>query len=148
MEELTKQYIQGFRQAISEQGISDADFDKVWTRLTEKLEPDHVESVTFQILQRCSFIIWCRHIYTKLSKQITVTHRISSWENYRLLFDMLLDTPIPVRLNLPVDWTWEIIDEFVYQFQEFSQFSAKTKDLSISDITLLKDNKVWNLFKL
>lgn len=44
MEELIKQYIQGFRQAITEQGLSDADFDKVWTRLTEKLEPDHVES--------------------------------------------------------------------------------------------------------
>jgi translation initiation factor 3 subunit L len=46
---------------------------------------------------------------------------------------------------LPVDWTWEVIDEFVYQFQEFSQFSAKMKDLSISDIALLKEHKVWNV---
>lgn len=45
MEELIRQYIQGFRQAITEQGVAENDFDKVWTRLTEKLEPDHLESI-------------------------------------------------------------------------------------------------------
>lgn len=145
MEELTKQYIAGFRQAISEQGMTDTDFDKVWNRLTEKIEPDHIESLTFQILQRASFIIWSRHILPKLHKDITLAYRISSWENYKILFDLLLDAKIPVRLTLPIDWSWEIIDEFVYQFQEFSQFSSKTKDLSIADITLLKGNSVWNV---
>jgi hypothetical protein len=45
MEELTKQYIVAFKQAISEPGITDSDFEKVWTTLTEKIEPDHLESM-------------------------------------------------------------------------------------------------------
>ncbi len=73
------------------------------------------------------------------------------WASFRFLHSSLIqlinltDSRIPIRANLPVDWTWEVIDEFVYQFQEFSQFSSKMKDLSISDITLLKENKVWNV---
>jgi hypothetical protein len=45
MEELTKQYVLAFKQAISEPGITDSDFEKVWVSLTEKIEPDHLEGV-------------------------------------------------------------------------------------------------------
>jgi hypothetical protein len=38
-----------------------------------------------------------------------------------------------------------VIDEFVYQFQEFALFTAKSKDLSVQDIALLKEHKVWNV---
>lgn len=30
----------------------------------------------------------------------------------------------PQKLNLPNQWLWDIIDEFVYQFQSFCQYKA------------------------
>ena len=38
---------------------------------------------------------------------------------------MLLDADGPVALELPNQWLWNIIDEFIYQFQSFSQFRSK-----------------------
>lgn len=37
----------------------------------------------------------------------------------------LVDADGPVALELPNQWLWNIIDEFIYQFQAFSQFRSK-----------------------
>lgn len=36
-----------------------------------------------------------------------------------------LDADGPVELQLPNQWLWNVIDEFIYQFQSFSQFRSK-----------------------
>ena len=36
-----------------------------------------------------------------------------------------IDAESPVDLELPNQWLWNIIDEFIYQFQAFSQFRSK-----------------------
>lgn len=38
---------------------------------------------------------------------------------------LLVDAEGPVALELPNQWLWNIIDEFIYQFQAFSQFRSK-----------------------
>lgn len=35
------------------------------------------------------------------------------------------DADGPVPLELPNQWLWNIVDEFIYQFQHFSQFRSK-----------------------
>lgn len=54
----------------------------------------------------------------------------------------------PVVLELPHQWLWEIIDEFVYQFQSFALFrcslhkkSGFTKKLDYSK--LLTNSKIF-----
>merc|ERR1712013_712612 len=43
-------------------------------------------------------------------------------------------------------WLWEIIDEFIYQFQAFSQFRSKLSKKTEEEIEMLKRNpKVWNV---
>ena len=57
---------------------------------------------------------------------------------------MSADTP--VNLELPNQWLWEIIDEFIYQFQAFSQFRSKLSKKTEEEIEILKRNpKVWNV---
>lgn len=49
-------------------------------------------------------------------------------------------------LELPNQWLWEIIDEFIYQFQSFSQFRSKLGKKSESEIEMLKESpKIWNV---
>ena len=36
-----------------------------------------------------------------------------------------LDSDGPVPLSLPAQWLWDIIDEFVYQFQSFALFRSR-----------------------
>ena len=57
----------------------------------------------------------------------------------------LADT-YPVDLPLPVQWIWDIVDEFVYQYQEYCQFQSKIKDRTQEETAQMKLNpKVWNV---
>lgn len=54
------------------------------------------------------------------------------------------ETPVP--MELPNQWLWEIIDEFIYQFQSFSQFRSKLAKRSEPEIEMLKESpKIWNV---
>merc|ERR1712025_1089009 len=58
----------------------------------------------------------------------------------------ILSADSPVQLELPNQWLWEIIDEFIYQFQSFSQFRSKILKKSDDELEVLKRNpKVWNV---
>ena len=49
-------------------------------------------------------------------------------------------------LELPEQWLWDIIDEFIYQFQSFSQYRSKLKSKSDIELGLLKAHpEVWNV---
>ena len=72
--------------------------------------------------------------------------RFDSYYNYCKLFNYILSADTPVNLELPNQWLWEIIDEFIYQFQAFSQFRSKLSKKSDEEIETLKSNpKVWNV---
>ena len=53
---------------------------------------------------------------------------------------MSADTP--ANLELPSQWLWGIIDEFIYHFQALSQFSSKLSKKTDGEIDNLK---VWNV---
>lgn len=57
----------------------------------------------------------------------------------------------PISLELPDIWLWELIDEFVYQFQAFSQYKLRPKK-TVEEIDLLRDkgnfNRVWNVLSV
>ena len=72
--------------------------------------------------------------------------RFDSYYNYCKLFNYILSADTPVNLELPNQWLWEIIDEFIYQFQAFSQFRSKLSKKTDDEIDTLKRNpKVWNV---
>ena len=71
---------------------------------------------------------------------ILICHRFESYYNYCKLFNYILSAEQPVNLELPNQWLWEIIDEFIYQFQAFSQFRSKLGKKTDEEIEILKSN--------
>lgn len=43
-------------------------------------------------------------------------------------------------LELPTQWLWDIVDEFIYQFQSFCQYRSKLKSLKVEELNTLKNN--------
>jgi len=90
--------------------------------------------------------LYFRHIYARVQGGLTIEQRFESYWNYCKLFNYILSADSPVQLELPNQWLWEIIDEFIYQFQSFSQFRSKILKKSCDELDVLKRNpKVWNV---
>jgi len=90
--------------------------------------------------------LFYRHVYAKL--QPTLEQRFESWANYCDIFNLLLSDS-PVALELPNQWLWDIIDEFIYQFQAFCQFRSRAKNKTEEELQMLKDApQAWNVNKV
>ncbi|XP_015749669.1 PREDICTED: eukaryotic translation initiation factor 3 subunit L-like, partial [Acropora digitifera] len=88
--------------------------------------------------------LYYRHIYNKLKP--TLDQRFESYFNYCDLFNYILNTDEPVPLSLPNQWLWDIIDEFIYQFQSFSQYRSKLLKKGEDEVATLRANtKIWNV---
>ncbi|CAH8272361.1 unnamed protein product [Arabidopsis lyrata] len=75
-------------------------------------------------------------LYARLSP--TLKQRIDSYDNYCSLFQVVLHGV--VNMQLPNQWLWDMVDEFVYQFQSFCQFRAKLKNKTEQEIALLRQH--------
>tara|TARA_B110001452_G_scaffold266064_1_gene272009 strand:- start:617 stop:1897 length:1281 start_codon:yes stop_codon:yes gene_type:complete len=86
-----------------------------------------------------------RHIYAKL--QPTLEQRFDSWANYCDIFNLLLSAEVPIPLELPNQWLWDMIDEFIYQYQAFCQYRARTK--KNEEVQRLRDAPhAWSVHKV
>lgn len=66
--------------------------------------------------------------------------------NYIDLFNLVLAKDQPLKIELPDQWLWDIIEEFIYQFQSFCNFRTKLAKRTEEDIEQLKRNiKIWNV---
>src|SRR5690606_26377921 len=99
--------------------------------------------------------LYYRHLYSKLARQLTIVQRFGSWRNYSNFFETLLGPSIthveydlyycvigkePLDATIHVSWIWDIIDEFIYQYEEFSQYRSRRNELHKEEIELLKEN--------
>ncbi len=49
-------------------------------------------------------------------------------------------------LELPNQWLWDIVDEFIYQFQSYSQYRARLNKKTDEELDMLKKgHTVWNV---
>ncbi|XP_051182698.1 uncharacterized protein [Lolium perenne] len=86
-----------------------------------------------------------RHAHARLPGLLTLKHRADSWDNYCSLFAVVLQGVVDAQL--PDKWLWDMVDEFVYQFQRFCQYRAKLKDKSQDQINLLKRfDQAWDVY--
>lgn len=91
--------------------------------------------------------LYFRHVYAKLHP--TIEDRIDSYGNYVELFNLILSTDIYADIELPSQWLWDIIDEFIYQFQSASKHRCKVNHLSESEIDILRERiEVWNIHNI
>ena len=45
----------------------------------------------------------------------------------------------PVPLQLPEQWLWDIVDEFIYQFQSFYVWRSRVKTKTEEELVMLAD---------
>lgn len=98
--------------------------------------------------------VYYRHIYAKLSPSLE--HRTNSYNNYCNLFNLILNNEGgPVSFELPNKWLWDIVDEFIYQFNQFSVYRARLitrKNASDRDATelqfLAQHAEIWSPYSV
>ncbi|KAI5069046.1 hypothetical protein GOP47_0015347 [Adiantum capillus-veneris] len=124
---------------ISFQKLSERMFKQSPWPVVEAIAPyvdnDHVFCLLYREL-------WFRHVYARLTP--TLTQRMESWDNYCSLFQIILHGN--VNMQLPNQWLWDMIDEFIYQFQSYCQYRAKLKTKTDQELALLRQYaEVWNV---
>ncbi|KAJ1978532.1 hypothetical protein H4R35_001873 [Dimargaris xerosporica] len=91
--------------------------------------------------------LYYRHIYARL--QPTLEDRFHSYENYCDLFNFILNSDGPVALELPNQWLWDVVDEFIYQFQAFCAYRNRFKRKTEEELYLLKENpQMWSCYSV
>jgi len=154
--EVVQNFIVYFHRMINERNVYEIQqiYDEGFNRLTEeyfmKCPWPEAEDIAPLVQGDKLFLtlykeLYFRHIYAKLKP--TLEHRYQSYYNYCELFNYILDETRPSTLVLPNQWLWDIIDEFIYQFQSFCQYRAKIMNKSEEEMLSLKENvyKVWNV---
>lgn len=83
-----------------------------------------------------------RHLFNNLRP--TLNDKINAWKTYSSLFDQMLtlkdDTKADAFHVLP-EWAFELIHEYVYQFQGFCQFRTHLAQRTADEKELLEANK-------
>ncbi|SCV69119.1 BQ2448_2139 [Microbotryum intermedium] len=91
--------------------------------------------------------LYFRHVYARL--QPDVDDRIASYENYCQLFNLILNSPGPVPLSLPIDWLYNIVDEFVYQYTSFALWRNKVTGKTDEEKQILAESsQVWSCYSV
>jgi translation initiation factor 3 subunit L len=86
--------------------------------------------------------MYYRHIFARLTP--TLEQRCASWDNYCELFGVILQGN--VNMQLPNLWLWEMVDEFIYQFQSFAQYRGKLALKSPEEVEALRGApQTWNV---
>jgi translation initiation factor 3 subunit L len=152
-----KKFLQYFQDMIKEGNVYEVNnlYENSFPKLTKqffKTSPwPEAEDIAGYVADDPIFLnlyreLYFRHIYARVQGGPTVEQRFESYYNYCKLFNYNLSADTPVNLELPNQWLWEIIDEFIYQFQAFSQFRSKLSKKTEEEIEILKRNpKVWNV---
>ncbi|MCJ1242196.1 hypothetical protein MMC14_010203 [Varicellaria rhodocarpa] len=89
---------------------------------------------------------------TPLEYQATLETKFASYDNYCSLFHYILNSEGPVDLEVPsYYWAWDVIDEFIYQFESFCRYRnrvARTHS-SEEEAQLLRDNpNTWGCYSV
>jgi translation initiation factor 3 subunit L len=87
--------------------------------------------------------LYFRHVYARLRPNID--DRFHSYEASCELFNFLLNSDGPVSLELPAQWLWDVLDEFIYQFQSFGQWRGDFKGKSEEELGLLSEGSQVSL---
>lgn len=156
--EIVKNFIEYFRNCINEgvifeiQNMYENTFPKLSDQFFEKRAWPREEEIRKLVDNDAVFLIlykelYYRHIHARIHGGPTLQERVASFFNYCDFFNLILSANKPVALELPDIWLWELVDEFVYQFQNFAQYRARLSDQSEQELEDLRErhNKVWNI---
>ncbi|XP_014270834.1 eukaryotic translation initiation factor 3 subunit L isoform X2 [Halyomorpha halys] len=152
-----KEFLTYFRDAVRKGMIFEIQnyYENIFPKMTEKhFEnrpwPDESAVARFVDSDPVFLILYkelyYRHLYARMQSSLTLDQRFNSFFNYCDLLNYILSENKPVDLELPDQWLWELVDEFVYQFQCFSQYRGRLQKKDPNELLRLNENnKVWNV---
>ncbi|KAI8981055.1 RNA polymerase I-associated factor PAF67-domain-containing protein [Pilobolus umbonatus] len=132
--------------------IYDSSFNKLTEKYYQKQAWPEAEVISPLVNDDQVFLtlyreLYYRHVYSYLTP--TLEHRFHSYENYCDLFNYILNSEEPVSLELPNQWLWDIIDEFIYQFQSFCNYRDRVKNRTEQEAALLSRNsQIWSCYSV
>ncbi|KZF22726.1 putative eukaryotic translation initiation factor 3 subunit 6-interacting protein [Xylona heveae TC161] len=89
---------------------------------------------------------------TPLDYQATLETKFASYDNYCSLFHYILNSDGPVELEVPsYYWAWDVIDEFIYQFNSFCSYRHRIarKGENDEEKQLLRENpNTWGCYSV
>ncbi|KAF8958415.1 RNA polymerase I-associated factor PAF67-domain-containing protein [Flammula alnicola] len=156
--DVVKSFIIHFHQAVLENNLTEITvaYESGWNKYTEKfyaktewpeaelIAPLVNDDPIFLILYR---ELYYRHVYSRL--QPNIDDRFHSYENSCELFNYLLNSDGPVELELPEQWLWDIIDEFIYQYQVFCTWRSKVTSKTPDELMMLAEGgPVWSSYSV
>ncbi|TKA67322.1 Eukaryotic translation initiation factor 3 subunit L [Cryomyces minteri] len=87
-----------------------------------------------------------------LDFQATLETKMISYDNYCSVFHYILNSEGPVDLEAPsVYWAWDVIDEFIYQFNSFCSYRQRValKAENSEEISILRENSnIWGCYSV
>jgi len=156
--EVIRNFLTYFQQVIADRNVAQIQecYENGFPKLTErffKTDPwPETEVITKYVGQHDPFFLilykelYFRHIYARVAHAPTFEHRYESYYNYCSLFNFILNNDGPINRELPNQWLWDIIDEFIYQFQSFSLFRSNLSKLESNDISHIRTHPtIWNV---
>ncbi|BEJ16301.1 hypothetical protein CspHIS471_0509060 [Cutaneotrichosporon sp. HIS471] len=153
-----KRFLVLFHQAILENDLPTITnmYESGWNKLTQAYyqhaEWPEAELIAPLVQNDQVFLtlyreLYFRHVYARL--QPTIDDRFQSYENICELFNYLLNSDGPVPLDLPIQWLWDMLDEFVYQFQSFAQWRANAKAKNEDELDMLAEaSQIWSCYSV
>ncbi|KAH0518858.1 Eukaryotic translation initiation factor 3 subunit L [Microtus ochrogaster] len=131
--EVIKNFIQYFHKTVS-----DLIDQKVYELQASRVSSDVIDQKVYEIQDIYE------NSWTKLTERF---FKNTPWPEAEAIAPQVgNDADGPAPLELPNQWLWDIIDEFIYQFQSFSQYRCKTAKKSEEEIDFLRSNpKIWNV---
>ena len=83
-----------------------------------------------------------RHMFAKL--KTSLDDKLNAWNNYCELFEFVLASE-DASLELTAQWVFDVLHEFVYQFQSFCQFRGKLQTKKPEELEFLAQNsQIWS----
>ncbi|ODQ68646.1 eukaryotic translation initiation factor 3 subunit L [Nadsonia fulvescens var. elongata DSM 6958] len=159
--EVVRQFLLYFQKCFNEgnayelHGCYETSFQKLTEKFYKTSRWPHPISVVAPLVNNDeTFVlfyteVYYRHVYARF--QPTLEERSLSYSNYCNLFNFILNSDNALNLEIPTNWVWDIIDEFIYQFNSFSLYRTKVlkKESHETEKAWLKDHdKVWDTYSV
>src|SRR3989338_10964810 len=91
-----------------------------------------------------------RHMVTKHQNKVNMKLRSQSYNTFIWFFNKVISGE--VNFDLPSQWLWDIVDEFIYSFQTYCQYRQKRlsqqqteQPINADELEMLKSDKIWSI---
>ncbi|XP_033223618.1 eukaryotic translation initiation factor 3 subunit L-like [Belonocnema kinseyi] len=146
--EVVQKFIQRFQKSLKSESASST--QTLYKYISDKLVLCESSAIAELVEHEKFFLMLYEQIYYRQvhnsKKPPTLNQRIKSFGNYQNLFHNFLEQKASLKLILPDQWLWDIVDEFVSQYESFSHYRENLKNKREDEIESLKANEnLWDL---